>query len=207
MPLSLQDAIDQLGASASPKRRSAALRLRRLAQPSAGPAIFHALKVEVLDDRTWETQYQMAMAVGLCGYLPALAWLKEFAGRLPSDSALAVGVGDAIVRLSYAEDGNLASVKWAMGRGRRGLTDGAFRAIAMARLVPPPDLLGEILEFLAPLPPHDGLRFWPAAAAADWPEAVGLRTTLEAWTVLPRSDVAQAAADSLAGVRKEYRPL
>ncbi|MFD4766286.1 hypothetical protein [Streptomyces niveus] len=50
------DAIRQLQDRSSAKRRSAAKRLRKLGDPYAGPALLEALKNEVRDSRTWETQ-------------------------------------------------------------------------------------------------------------------------------------------------------
>ncbi|MEV6973227.1 hypothetical protein [Kitasatospora sp. NPDC093806] len=72
MASTLDKAVEQLGHRLSPKRRSAATRLRRLADPAAGPPLLEALEREVRDSRTWETQYQMVMALGMCGHRPAL---------------------------------------------------------------------------------------------------------------------------------------
>src|SRR5713226_6405780 len=63
----LEILIGQLRSPHSPKRRSAAKKLRKLGDPIAGPALLDALKQELPDARTWETQYQMVMALAHCG--------------------------------------------------------------------------------------------------------------------------------------------
>ncbi|MET9364281.1 HEAT repeat domain-containing protein [Streptomyces sp. NPDC006632] len=69
-------AISQLQDRSSAKRRSAAKRLRKLGDPSAGPALLDALRSEVRDTRTWETQYQVTMALGTCGSPSDLSYLR-----------------------------------------------------------------------------------------------------------------------------------
>jgi hypothetical protein len=59
----LEILMSQLQSPHSPKRRSAAKKLRKLGDPVAGPALLEALKHELPDPRTWETQYQMIMAL------------------------------------------------------------------------------------------------------------------------------------------------
>ncbi|WP_233289190.1 hypothetical protein [Kitasatospora sp. MBT63] len=108
----------QLGHRLSPKRRSAASRLRRLADPAAGPALLEALQTEVRDARTWETQYQMVMALGTCGHRPALGLLRDLARRPFEATAVYVALGDAIVRLSTPEEA-AASLRGAWTPARR----------------------------------------------------------------------------------------
>lgn len=133
MGLTVEEAVAQLKHRQSPKRRSAAKALRKAGEASAGPALFAALQAEVPDPRTWETQYQMVMAVGECNYKPALPWLMEFAQSLDDPLMLAVGVGDAVTRLSDDRD---AAVEWALHVGNWSLLDGVLRALAMTRSVP-----------------------------------------------------------------------
>ena len=52
----IQPLIEQLNNKASAKRRSAAKKLRNLQSKDAGPALLEALKNELKDKRTWETQ-------------------------------------------------------------------------------------------------------------------------------------------------------
>jgi HEAT repeat protein len=75
----LNEIVAQLGDKKSAKRRSAAKKLRKLNYVDVGSSILSALEAELKDVRTWETQYQMIMAIGECGYKPALPFLNELA--------------------------------------------------------------------------------------------------------------------------------
>ncbi|MFC8594148.1 HEAT repeat domain-containing protein [Streptomyces atroolivaceus] len=204
--LTLDEAVAQLDDRSSAKRRAAAKRLRKLAVTAAGPALLLALQREVLDLRTWETQYQMAMALGACGHRPAVPFLSDLTQRPLEATMVYVALGDSIVRLRGAEEGVSVPVRWCLDSGTPMLADGALRAVAMLRAVPDPETVDYILDFLAPLNSHDGLRFWAAAAAAGWP-GERVRAFLERCEAGPRTDVADAAATSLEGKYQTYRPL
>ncbi|MFF2148791.1 HEAT repeat domain-containing protein [Kitasatospora sp. NPDC058190] len=205
MVLTLDEAVEQLGHRLSPKRRSAATRLRRLADPVAGPPLLEALEREVHDSRTWETQYQMVMALGMCGHRPALGLLRDLARRPFEATMVYTALGDAIVRLSApAATGD--SLRWCVDSGTPMLADGALRAVAMQRLRLDTVTIDHVLDLLEPLDPHDGLRFWAAAAAAGWPGSRVTRFLYEC-AAGPRSDVASAAASSLQGKYQTYTPL
>src|SRR5690242_7767306 len=96
----LRTASELLRDKRSPRRRFDAKKLRALADPSAGPALLDALHRELRDSRTWETQYQMIMALGTCGWHPALPDLRRFARRKLQSNMVYVALGDAIVRLA-----------------------------------------------------------------------------------------------------------
>ncbi|MER7770771.1 HEAT repeat domain-containing protein [Kitasatospora sp. NPDC096140] len=205
MALTLDQSVEQLGDRQSAKRRSAARRLRRLAQPVAGPPLLEALEHEVQDRRTWETQYEIVMALGMCDHRPALGPLRELARASFDATMVYVALGDAIVRLSTPEDTDDA-LRWCLNSGTPSLADGALRAVAMQRLHLDAQTIDHLLDCLGPLEPNDGLRFWAAAAAAGW-SGPRVREFLEACAAGPRADVADAAASSLQGKYQTYRPL
>ena len=93
--------IDQLNDKASAKRRSAAKALRRMRAAEAGPALLAALEKEMADRRTWETQYQMAMALGACRHIEALPLLQRIATMDLDATMVLAGTGDAITRLEH----------------------------------------------------------------------------------------------------------
>ena len=165
-----------------------------------------ALANEVMDDRTWETQYQMVMALAECGYTPALEWLRDFARSLDDPLMLVVGVGDAVVRLSILVGATDAAIRWALATGSASIADGAFRALAVTRTVPGAAVISDIFDYLRPLHAEDQRRFWVATAAVDW-KGADVESVLQSWTSLPRDDVAEAARASLAGEYKRRRPL
>lgn len=206
MALSAAEAVRQLKDRSSPKRRAAAKALRRLKDPSAGPDLLEALKTETRDPRTWETQYQMVMALAECSFVPARGWLMEFATGLDDPSMLTTGVGDAVVRLSFVSGMTDDGLAWALRSKKGSIVDGALRALAMTGAVPDATLIDEILVYLAPLPAEDGGRFWAAVAAVDWP-GHAVRSALTKWASLSRADVADAARLSLGGTHAKHTPL
>jgi len=206
VPLTLQDAIDQLADRASAKRRSAAKRLRVLGDPAAGPALLDALRTEIGDPRTWETQYQLIMALGSCGHAPAVELLEQLAAQQDDYTMVGVALGDALVRIEWTTDSSLTTIDRYMSTGSPSVIDGTFRAIAMLRLVPDDELLGRIIAFVTRLDLVDPLRFWVAAAAAGW-TGPNVEVFLRGCLTSPRNDVVEAATDSLAGTYKKYRPL
>nr|CAA9216330.1 hypothetical protein AVDCRST_MAG63-247 [uncultured Armatimonadetes bacterium] len=190
----------------SAKRRMGAKRLRKLKDPSAGPALLEALQKEVQDPRTWETQYQMVMALGECGYAPALPYLQELASH-PFDATMVyVAIGDALVRLGREHENDASPVLRLMETGNDTLIDGAFRAVAMLRMRPATEAVREILRFVTPRDSSDGLRFWIAAAAAGW-EGEEVAKFLRACVKGARPDVREAAAASLQGKYLKWNPL
>lgn len=97
MALDAVEAICQLQDRSSAKRRSAAKRLRKLGNSDAGAARLEALKNEVRDSRTWETQYQMTMALGTCGSPSDLPYLRDVAhpaGLDPNHRLARARIGD-----------------------------------------------------------------------------------------------------------------
>ena len=82
-------AVALLGDKRSARRRLGAKRLRQQPDPTAGPALLAALRLEVRDPRTWETQYHRIMALAACGYTPALPVLEELT-RLPFEARRAM---------------------------------------------------------------------------------------------------------------------
>jgi hypothetical protein len=206
MPLDLAEAIEQLGDKRSARRRSAAKRLRTLADPAAGGALLEALGREVQDPRTWETQYQMIMALGTCDHRPALPFLRELALWRFEATMVYVAIGDAIVRLGREHPNDAAPVDWCLATANDMLADGALRAVAMLRLKLENAAIHRILDFTSGRDPHDAIRFWPAAAATGW-DGARVKAFLIACAQGPRQDVAEAAQASLVGRYKTYRPL
>ena len=157
-------AIDELSHNRSTKRRSAAKRLRKAAAPKAIKPLLLALERETRDRRTWETQYQMLMALGACKAATAIPLLKKVLD-LPLEPMVHLAARDALVRCSDNTD---ASVLDALQSGSLPWAEGAIRALAMTRDVPSPNTVATILEFVSEAA-HQQVRFWVAAAAPGWP--------------------------------------
>lgn len=199
-------AIDLLRHGLSAKRRSAAKRLRKLRRPEAGPALLAALRDEVRDPRTWETQYQMVMALAEAGYTPALPYLEELS-RHPFEATMVyTALGDAIVRLGRSSAGDAGPVLRLLDGGNERLVDGALRAVAMLRLGLDRPAVERIVAFASARPPADGLRFWVAAAAPGW-RGPAVEAFLRECARGPREDVREAAAAALQGKYRRWSPL
>jgi hypothetical protein len=226
----LETILQQLQAPQSPKRRSAAKKLRTLKLPAAGPALLDALKKEVQDPRTWETQYHMIMALAECGHSPALPFIQELSKAPREATLVCTALGDAIVRLGrsheqdatpllecirpdqeafvrFAQEHEKDANPWnAFKPEQESLMDGAFRAMAMLRLKPDAAAVEEILGFVSRLPVNHRLRFWVSAAAAGW-EGESVRTFLKDCVRSPREESRKAAEASLEGKYLEWNPL
>jgi len=126
---------EQLADPKSAKRRSAAKKIRTSGNPEAGPILLAALQKELGDQRTWETQYQMIMALGHCLHFKANDFLEALSheGRIESVQS---AIGDTLFRLSDGLEGDMGKVEEFIERNDPELIQGAFQAMAVQRIVP-----------------------------------------------------------------------
>jgi HEAT repeat protein len=165
----VQLAIHQLQDKSSAKRRAAAKALRKQKVPSAGPELLSALQREIANRKTWETQYQIIMAIAECGYTKSLNYLVEISAQDLSAPMVYVAIGDAITRLNLIETGDAnSSISVISNTENKMLIDGMIRAIAMLRLVPHHQHIEAIIDFGNSLDIDDNTRTWIAAASAGW---------------------------------------
>ena len=196
--------LERLIAPQAATRRTAARMLRKLKIKPTGSAVLSALRAEIQDPKATETQYQMIMALGECGYAEALPFLRGMA-KAAQPPLIRVGLGDAIVRLSRTHPHDAGPVLEILGGPDRDLIEGAFRAMAMLHMVVAPEAMASILEFADPLEVDDPLRLWVAAAAACW-ESKGVRGFLDRCRHAPREDVRKAAEASSRGKYLKWSP-
>jgi hypothetical protein len=164
----VESAIAQLTHKRSPKRRAAAKRLARLRDPAAGPALLAALQKEMRDRRTWETQYKMIMALGLCSWTPALSYLWELTQEHFDATMVYLGLGDAIVRLGRVSSDDSTPVLRLLATGNDMLIAGAAQAAAMLRLKLTPRAVEQFIAQALRVPTWHPLRGMVALAAAGW---------------------------------------
>lgn len=202
----MEEVVQQLKDTKSPKRRSAAKKLRKAKISGAGPYLLEALQKELNDPRTWETQYQMIMALGECDYRPALPFLRELAERNFEATMIYLALGDAIVRLS-AETLNDAEPVMELLQSRNDmLADGALRAMAMMHMVPSDEQISKIIDFVSALQSDHHLRFWVAAAAPGW-EGKEVDEFISQCANSTRSDLCEAAKFAVKGKYRKWQPL
>jgi PBS lyase HEAT-like repeat len=145
--LKMNGSIALLSHAVSAKRRSGAKQLRKLGDPRAGAALLEALQKEVKDARTWETQYQMVMALGECDAKAALPYLRELAAQHFESTAVFLALGDALLRLSRTNPNDADIVLQFIDDGNPDLICGSLQAVAMLRMVPSPTIIAKIIEY------------------------------------------------------------
>jgi hypothetical protein len=198
----IEDAVARLHDRLTRRRAAGAKQLRSAGDPSAGPELLAALRRELQDPRTWETAYQMIMAIGACQYRPAVGDLQQIA-RSSTVAAVRIAVGDAVMRLDRDYDSDSKPMRWCLDSQDDDLVNGALQATATLRLPLSPETIDAVVGFLASHGPYDGIRFWAAVAAVDWTGKRAQRF-LQDCVRLPREDVAEAAAASLRGEYRSY---
>ncbi len=204
--LALNEIMDQLRDKKSSKRRAAAKKLRKLKDVKAGLSILDALETELKDVRTWETQYQMIMAIGECGYKPALPFLNELAKRNFEATMVYVAIGDSIVRLSLESEKNACPILKLIDTGNEMLINGAFRAMAMLKIVPSPSHIEKIINYVAKRELNQGIHFWVVAAASGW-SGSKVGKYLDYCAKSPREEITSAVALARNNKYKKWNPL
>lgn len=201
-------ALQQLQHAKSDKRRSAAKTLLKLKDPAAGPGLLEALRRELLDPRTWETQYYMIMAIGVCGHREAFPLMQELAATEIRHSAVYLAVGDALARLAGAAlDQTLSEV---MQSKKLLLVEGAFRAVSEAALKPRPEIVENMVTYVRSLPLTDERGVWPriwlaeSSTVLDSPAVRGLLEELKDTDIDKLKMAIEAAAK---GKRVNFGPL
>jgi len=162
--------IEQLNDKSSKRRRSAAKKLRKLKDITAGPELSSALIKEIRDKRTWETQYQIIMALGESGHIECLPFLLQISVQEFEAKMIYLAIGDAIGRLTYIKNGSISNALELLKKKGQNpfLIDGLVRAIAMLKLTPSEDDIEQILNYGNEQRNDDNTRFWVASAAAGW---------------------------------------
>jgi hypothetical protein len=182
--------------------------LRKFADPGACAALLTALELEVLDKRTWETQYQLIMALGATGCKNALPTIRGLAQSKCCATMRQMAVGDAMVRLQHTSTTDASPLFEALELARRydlEVAAGAMRAVAMLRLKFDKDTAADVIEAVEEFADHS-LTFWTAAASPGWPSEV-VRPLLERCLSSPNEGTREAADLSMRGKYKTYKPL
>jgi len=197
--------VEQLGHKSSPKRRAAAKKLRNLKAKEAGPALLSALRNEVKDKRTWETQYQMIMALGDSKYTESLDFLRQLAEQ-KFDTMIYVALGDAITRLEILSDSHPTSLRKWIDDDKADLVDGSLRSLAMLRIVPDNELIKKVIQYVS-LPQNKNIQFWGTAAAPKWPKELTETFLVKMAKSACLVDTRKAAEAALNGKYLKWSPL
>lgn len=205
--IGLPDLIEQLHHKTSPKRRAAAKKLRKLKAKEAGSALLATLKNELQDKRTWETQYQMIMALAESGYTESLDFLLQLAEQEFEATMIYVAIGDAITRLDLLKNDNINhSIKIFLRTNNTMLIDGILRAIAMLQFVPEQSNIIKIISYGGNLNQEDNSRVWIAAASPGWPSHI-TKNFLNECLAAENQQIKRAAEAALKNKYLKWSPL
>lgn len=191
--------LKQLNASESKMRRSAAKWLRKAADPRAGSALLGALRREMQDARTWETQYQMIMALGASGHLAALPFLRELAKSEYKANMVAIGIGCALVRLELLKDEKPdvdAVIDHVLKSKKHDLIKGMLVTVGFLNLRPSEPIERRLISFALKLAPQEQIfHIFICSAAHAWtsPAARGYLSWCIRQMPQPISDAARMA--------------
>ena len=132
----LQNALDLLKHSQSSKRKSGAKKLRKMQNKEAGPNLLLALEKEIADPRTWETQYQLIMAIGECEITDGMSFMRNLSHQNFEATMVYMAIGDTIIRLAFANnDDSTVALEELLATENASLIEGGLRAVAMLKLI------------------------------------------------------------------------
>jgi len=204
-PDGLAPLVAKLADRGSSRRRGAAMKLRKLARPEACSALQAALANEVRIAGTWETQYQMIMALAECACAEALPLVEEIAFAPSSPPMCTLAAGDAFVRLARGSDRDPAPVVTALENAHRlgvfKIAEGAMRAVALLRLTFDEPATRAILAEVE-RSNDDGTIFWTVVASTAWtgPDVAAFQERARGRSKV----IADAAASAALGVQRDY---
>jgi len=204
-----KEAVTLLGNPKSAKRRSGAKRLRKMAFKGSTPHLLEALRKELTDSRTWETQYQMIMALGESGAQDSLQFLESLTLKDFEATMVYSAIGDALIRLSLQNKNAEPTMKGFLKKKKVLLIDGALRAFAMTRTQLSESLATELISFNQSLRGDDAAtwnRTWLAAALTG-ANSLNAREFLENCVSSDDSQLQRAATAALAGKYLKWSPL
>lgn len=198
-------AIELLNHPQSAKRRSGAKKLRKLKDSSAGPYLLTALKKEINDKRTWETQYHMIMALGECKYKESILTLNELTQKHFEATMIYLAIGDALVRLLKKDDKDAKPILELIRSNNEFLIEGGLRAMAILRMIPAEEDIDEIISYVRKTK-NNSLIFWTAASCPGW-KTKQVHEFLSQCSQSEREDIRKAAVNALKGKYLNWKPL
>jgi len=165
-----------------------------------------ALKKEVQDTRTWETQYQMIMALGEAHYIESLEFLHQLASQEFEATMLYVALGHAITSLEVINDYEVTTLLNWIDSDSKHLVSGSLRAFAMNQIIISELSIKKTIDY-AFLPQNQDIQFWAVAAMPGWPKALTHATLEHATQSAQLEDTKRAATAALKGKYLKWNPL
>jgi len=198
--------IERLRASSSSVRRSASKFIRTHNIPNAGPFLLSALEFEISDPRTWETQYQIIMALGERGFEAALPVLEVLAKEgVDRSTMVEMALGDAIVRISDSSQELHKGIE-TLSNCSEATKAGGLRALAILRRTPAVQDIDRIVGWVETSSVDSDVLYWALGAAPDWPRRE-LDLLLSRSQASSRKDIRENASFAQRRTYRSFKPL
>lgn len=144
--------------------------------------LFSAYLKEIIDDRTWETQVAMILALGIIDYKAALPYIEKIIQLNNPHSMVTYAAAQTYVRLKRKSITDAQPVIELLKFGGLSLVDGALNPLAYDRMIPPNEEIITLIKLSWDLHKHKDRigkesgycdpRYGLAAACAGWDKQV-----------------------------------
>ncbi|MBK9563900.1 MAG: hypothetical protein IPO37_01450 [Saprospiraceae bacterium] len=165
------------------------LKIRKIKDPIYCPLLLDALSTEI-HKNTWETQYQIIMAIGETKCHNALEFLYSIL-NIKLEPMVRLALSDAITRIEQ-DDSFLIN---AIELKDKELVEGAIRAIALEHKKLSNSKILKLLNFLESINDTETV-FWLAAGAPGWDHSE-IKANLIKWAESENYDLSRAAKSAL----------
>ena len=156
-----------------------------------------ALKQELEDPRTWETQYQMIMALGYCGYKDSAPFLRTCSEKTYDATMILMALGHSIVRLEMSDPTDEGPIRRILKTQNKDLISGALMAVGLLGLAFSEPMNDLIIGYARQLGNENFDIVFVSSAASGWPGEKVRRFLTEAQSRcrFPISEAAKMALD------------
>ena len=169
---------EKLNSTISAERRKAAKEIGKLRLTDLGDELFKAYSNEKKDRRTWETQVEMILSLGMIDYKPALSSIENIIQLNAPHDMMTYAAAQTYVRLKRKSSNDAQPILYLLRFGGLSLVDGALNPLAYDKMMPPKEEIIELIQLSWDLHRHKDRigyeknycdpRYGIAAACAGW---------------------------------------
>lgn len=127
-------------------RRKGALKIAKLKLVALGDELFEAYLKEIEDERTWETQTEMIVALGVIEYKKAKDQLRKIIDKNYLTHLITTEATTAYVRICRTSLHDVKTVFELLEFGNYAIITGAFAALAKDKMQPAPEEIKRLFE-------------------------------------------------------------
>ena len=133
----VEEVIGKLNSTKSAERRRAAKEIGKHNLRSLGPELFESFLKEQADSRTWETQVEMMIALGVVELKSALPEIERIVQANSPNGMIAYAAAQTLVRIKRSSLQDANPVIELLKQSRLALASGALCPLAYDRMMPP----------------------------------------------------------------------